>query len=206
MHKAIFLDKDGTLIEDVPYNVDPEQIRLYADVPEALVALKQAGYKLIVISNQSGVAQGYFKEKALEGVTEKLSQLLAPYQVSFDGFYYCPHHPHGKVETYIKACECRKPQPGLLTQAAQELSIDLSQSWMIGDILNDVEAGNRAGCRTILIDNGNETEWKNGESRIPTFITKTFHGAAERILCDLSVNCADEEMAVEQPIWLIDNE
>jgi histidinol-phosphate phosphatase family protein len=175
---AIFLDKDGTLIEDVPYNVDPAQIRLYPDVPEALRRFRDAGYRLIVISNQAGVARGYFEENALEGVRETLYRLLATEGVAVDGFYYCPHHPQGTVPVYSVACDCRKPRPGMIVRAAREHGIDLSGSWMIGDILNDVEAGNAAGCRTVLIDNGNETEWVKGPGREPTLVAKSVLEAA----------------------------
>jgi D,D-heptose 1,7-bisphosphate phosphatase len=178
---AIFLDKDGTLIEDVPYNVDPARIRLYPDVPEALRRFRAAGYRLIVISNQAGVARGYFEENALEGVRETLNRLLSAEGVPLDGFYYCPHHPEGTVAAYSVACDCRKPKPGMILQAAREQGIDLSGSWMIGDILNDVEAGNAAGCRTVLIDNGNETEWEKGAGREPTLVANTVLEAALRI-------------------------
>ncbi len=181
MNRAIFLDKDGTLIEDVPYNVDPALIRLYPDVPEALRRFRAAGYRLIVISNQAGVARGYFEEEALVGVRETLYRLLAAEGVPLDGFYYCPHHPGGVVAAYAVACECRKPGPGMILRAAREHGVDLAGSWMVGDILNDVEAGNRAGCRTVLIDNGNETEWVAGEGRTPHLVARTVLEAALRI-------------------------
>ena len=88
--------------------------------------------------------------------------------------YYCPHYPDGKIQKYKIECDCRKPKPGLILQAAREHDIDLSNSWMIGDILNDVEAGNRAGCKTILLDNGNETEWIWNEIRTPAFIVNNW--------------------------------
>ena len=154
--RAVFLDKDGTLIEDVPYNVDPERIRLTSGAAEGLRALHAAGYRLIVISNQSGVARGYFPEAALTGVRTKLHELLAEAGVALAGFYYCPHHPQGAVADYAVACACRKPRPGLLVRAAQEHGIDLRRSWFVGDILDDVEAGRRAGCRTVLVDLGTE--------------------------------------------------
>ncbi|MGA0557938.1 D-glycero-alpha-D-manno-heptose-1,7-bisphosphate 7-phosphatase [Larkinella sp. VNQ87] len=166
--KAVFIDKDGTLIPDIPYNVEPERITLYAGTGLALQRLQEAGYALIVISNQSGIALGYFPELSLEGVRNRLTTLLEPYGVRLTGFYYCPHHPAGTVLNYAITCNCRKPAPGLLQQAARDHGIDLLNSWMIGDILNDAEAGNRAGCRTILLDNGHETEWLSGPYRQPT--------------------------------------
>jgi D-glycero-D-manno-heptose 1,7-bisphosphate phosphatase len=152
---AVFVDKDGTLVEDVPYNVDPVRIRLAEGAYEALSAFAGRGLAVIVVSNQPGVALGRFAEEALSGVKAKLQASL-----KIDAFYYCPHHPEA-------GCECRKPNPGLLLRAAREQGIDLGRSWMIGDILNDVEAGRRAGCRTCLIDNGNETEWHLSAARRP---------------------------------------
>ncbi|PRY12283.1 D,D-heptose 1,7-bisphosphate phosphatase [Pontibacter ummariensis] len=182
MRKAVFLDKDGTLVHDVPYNVDPQRIRLCEGVPEALARLKAEGYLLVMISNQAGVARGYFEEQALEGVKETLQRALQPYKAGLDAFYYCPHHPEGIVPVYTQACACRKPQPGMLLQAAKDLGIDLAASWMIGDILHDVEAGNKAGCRTILIDNGNETEWVMNPDREPTHVVKAFKEVVSCIL------------------------
>ncbi|GAB3928489.1 D-glycero-alpha-D-manno-heptose-1,7-bisphosphate 7-phosphatase [Larkinella terrae] len=180
--KAVFIDKDGTLIYDRPYNVDPEQITLYPDAGKVLQRLQRAGYRILIISNQAGVAYGYFPEEALTAVKIRLQELLAPFGVVPDGFYYCPHHPEGTVPVYTRSCSCRKPQPGLLQRAARDHGIDLAASWMIGDILNDTEAGNRAGCRTILLDNGHETEWVPGPFRTPTQTVHHWNGIAEVIL------------------------
>jgi D-glycero-D-manno-heptose 1,7-bisphosphate phosphatase len=182
MNKAIFIDKDGTLIDDVPYNVDPALIRLQRGAIDGLKRLKADGYLLILISNQSGVAHGYFREADLEPVKYKLQEILLKGNVSLDGFYYCPHHPQGKIEQYAIPCECRKPKPGMILTAAKNFNVDLSQSWMIGDILHDVEAGNKAGCKTIFIDNGNETEWEENEYRRPTRIAVNIPEAASVIL------------------------
>lgn len=182
LRPAVFLDKDGTLIEDVPYNVDPRQIRLMPGAREGLVALARAGYVLTVVSNQSGVARGYFQEAALENVWRELRRLLAEFEVLVEGFYYCPHHPQGAVKEYGIACSCRKPEPGMVLRAARELNLDLSRSWLIGDILNDVEAGRRAGCRTILLENGQETEWVPGSLRTPHFRARDLEEAARIIL------------------------
>lgn len=168
--RAIFIDKDGTLIEDVPYNVNPDLIRLKPGVVRSLAILHAAGYRLIVISNQSGVARGFFPEEALAGVENRLQQLLAEFNVPLAGFYYCPHHPEGVVRAYAINCACRKPEPGLIYRAARVHNIDLKNSWFVGDILNDVEAGRRAGCRTILLDNGNETEWIISPRRWPHYL------------------------------------
>lgn len=181
MQRAVFLDKDGTLIDDVPYNVDPARIRLAPGAAEGLPRLHAAGYRLIVISNQSGIARGYFPEEALQAVHDRLLQLVGELGVPLDGFFYCPHHPEGTVPAYAVACDCRKPEPGLIRLAAREQEIVLEESWFIGDILDDIEAGRRAGCRTVLIDNGNETEWKRSPLRRPHLVVRDLEDAARRI-------------------------
>jgi histidinol-phosphate phosphatase family protein len=179
---AVFLDKDGTLVEDVPFNVDPDRMRLTPGVGEGLALLHEAGYQLIVVSNQSGVARGLFTERALAMVERRLRELVAEEGgVPLAGFYYCPHHPHGVVAEYAVDCRCRKPRPGLITRAAREHRIDLGGSWMVGDILDDVEAGRRAGCWTLLVDNGHETEWDLSCRRRPHRAAPDLAGAAHVI-------------------------
>nr|WP_246350995.1 HAD family hydrolase [Deinobacterium chartae] len=179
---AVFLDKDGTLIEDVPYNVDPRRIRLMRGALEGLSALQRAGYALVVVTNQSGVARGLFAEEALGAVEARLRELLACAGVSLEGFYACPHHPEGRLSAYALECACRKPRPGLLLRAAEELGLDLAASWMVGDILHDVEAGRRAGCRALLLDTGGETEWVPGPLRTPHAVADDLREAARIIL------------------------
>lgn len=181
-HKAVFLDKDGTIIPDIPYNANPARITLSTGAGEGLRALKDHDYRLFVISNQAGVAHGYFDLKALQGVAAKIQELLRKYEVSIDAFFFCPHHPQGSVSPYNFRCACRKPEPGLILQAARQYDISLADSWMVGDILHDVEAGNKAGCQTILLDNGNETEWVQGPYRHPTRIARTLPDAVSFIL------------------------
>jgi len=103
-------------------------------------------------------------------VENRIRELLGPINVPLAGFYYCPHHPEGKIAQYSKTCDCRKPRPGLILRAARERDINLAQSWFIGDILDDIEAGHRAGCRTVLIDNGNETEWVRSPGHQPDWV------------------------------------
>lgn len=176
--KAIFIDKDGTLLNNVPYNVDLQRMTLSKGAGEGLRLLARLDYLLLVVTNQSGIAKGYFDEAALQSVKRYLTELLNQDQVRLDGFYYCPHDPDGSVPRYALKCSCRKPMPGMLLQAAREHNIDLSRSWMIGDILHDIEAGCRAGCRTVLIDNGNETEWELSAQRTPDFIATDLYEAA----------------------------
>jgi histidinol-phosphate phosphatase family protein len=176
--KAVFLDKDGTLVDDVPNNVEPERIVLCRGAGPALRLLARLGYRLFVVTNQPGIAFGHFAAAAMEVVSGRLRDLLLREQLALDGFYFCPHHPEGTVAPWATACHCRKPLPGLLLKAALDYGIDLRASWMVGDILHDVEAGNRAGCRTILIDNGNETEWRLGPRRVPTRMAPDLYTAA----------------------------
>lgn len=180
--RAVFLDKDGTLIPDVPYNVNPDLIKVEPETIEGIRLLRQNGFLLIVVSNQSGIAKGLFREEELTKVWERISSILGEHQLSIDAFYYCPHLPEAAIEKYSLHCDCRKPSPGLIYKAAQEFDIDLTRSWMVGDILNDVEAGNRAGCRTILIDNGNETEWLMSDWRKPSGVATNIQEAAFLIL------------------------
>lgn len=150
--KAIFLDRDDTLIEDPGYINDPDQLKLLDGIPEALIELRSMGYKLIVVSNQSAVARGIISEKALGEIHDRLRQALAEKGAYLDQIYYCPYHPEGVVAKYRKESDWRKPNPGMLLAAAEQMDIDLSQSWMIGNSDRDIEAGSRAGCKTILID------------------------------------------------------
>lgn len=150
--KAVFLDRDNTLIEDPGYINHPDQVKLLDGVVEALIELGAMGYKLVVVSNQSAVARGIVTEEVLDGIHGRLKQLFAEKQVSLDGIYYCPYHPDGVVAKYRRESNRRKPNPGMLLAAADEMALDLGQSWMIGNSGRDIEAGLRAGCKTILID------------------------------------------------------
>jgi histidinol-phosphate phosphatase family protein len=182
MSAIAFLDKDGTLVEDVPYNVDPARIVLCRGAAAGLRTLAAQGFRIAVVSNQSGVARGFFAEADLAAVREKLAEMLRDLGVKFAGFFYCPHHPEGTVTRYAHPCECRKPAPGLLLQAMRELNAEPGECWMVGDILDDVEAGARAGCRTVLIDNGNETEWHRGPYRVPDIRAADLAEAADRMI------------------------
>jgi histidinol-phosphate phosphatase family protein len=174
---AVFVDKDGTLVENVPYNVDPARVRLAAGAAQALETLRGRGLPIFVVSNQPGAALGFFAEASLAGVELRLQELLGG---ALSGFYYCTHRPDS-------GCRCRKPSPGLLLRAAREHGLTLERSWMVGDILDDVEAGRRAGCRTLLVDNGNETEWQLSEARRPDHVVSDLRQAAAVILAGLEL-------------------
>lgn len=176
--KAVFLDKDGSLVDALASHGKPGRIELCSGAGEALRLLSRLGYRLYVVTSQDGIAFGRVDEGGMQGVHGRLQDLLFREQLTLDGFYYCPHHPQGSVTMYASDCHCRKPLPGLLLQAAHDHGIDLRASWMVGDVLHDVEAGNRAGCRTVLIDNGNESEWRLGPRRIPTRMAPGLYAAA----------------------------
>lgn len=156
MTAALFIDRDGTLVEPRHYPSRPDNLVLYPGVPSLLRRLRGAGFKLVVITNQSGLARGLFTEDDLGRMHDHLRAELARDGVSIDAIYFCPHHIEGIVPELAVACSCRKPEPGMLLRAASDLDVDLAASWFLGDILDDVEAGNRAGCRTILVDIGSE--------------------------------------------------
>ena len=152
-NKAIFFDRDDTLIEDPGYINHPDQVKLLDGVAEALIELGEMGYKLVVVSNQSAVARGIVTEKVLGEIHDRLKELFAEKKAYLDGIYYCPYYSDGVVAKYCKESSLRKPEPGMLLAAADEIDIDLGESWMVGDSGHDIEAGQRAGCKTILIDN-----------------------------------------------------
>jgi D-glycero-D-manno-heptose 1,7-bisphosphate phosphatase len=182
LRRAVFLDTDGTLIDNVGQDVDPRLATLVRGAGGALRMLKAHGFLLAVVSNQPGVALGRYPLRALTGFEQRIDELLAPNGVSVDAFYYCPHLPQAANVRFAVRCLCRKPQPGLLRQAARHWQIDLTQSWLVGDTLDDIEAGSRAGCRTVLVDTGSETEWRLAPDRRPHHLAGSLRQAAQQIL------------------------
>jgi D-glycero-D-manno-heptose 1,7-bisphosphate phosphatase len=154
-HKAIFLDRDGVLIEDAGLVTEAPQLRILPGVPQALAALKAAGFRLVVVSNQAVVARGLLDEAGVRALQSELEARLEAHGAPpLDGFYFCPHHPKATLEAYRRDCPCRKPRAGLLLQAAQDLDLDLEGSFMVGDRPTDLLAGFRAGCRTVWTQTG----------------------------------------------------
>ena len=154
MEKIVFLDRDGTLNEEVNYLHRPEDMHLLAGVPEALRRLKEAGFKLVVVTNQAGVARGYYTEDDVKELHRYMNELLAGQGVKIDAFYYCPHHPEHGIGKYKVRCHCRKPETGMFEMAEQDFAVDKASSWMIGDKLIDMEAGRNYGVRTVLVGTG----------------------------------------------------
>ena len=153
-NKAVFLDRDHTIIDDPGYLSDPDAVRLLPGVTPAIKSLAQAGYKIVVVTNQSGIARGLLTEEALERVHAEMCRQLSADGAHLDAIYYCPYHVEGTVEQYAIESDLRKPKPGMMLRAAEELGLDLSASWMVGDGPGDVEAGQRAGCRTVRLRTG----------------------------------------------------
>lgn len=198
-HKALFLDRDGTLVHPRHYPSRPEDLRLYDGIGPPLHAARAAGLRLVVITNQSGLARGLFTEGDLDRMHAHLAAELARFDVRLDAIYYCPHHVDGAIPALAVACDCRKPRPGMLLRAAADLGLDLARSWFVGDILDDVEAGNRAGCRTVLVDLGTESSPQQGIRR-PTYVARdTLH--ALRIVAAHEGSGPSEDLAYRPPAW-----
>lgn len=154
MERAVFVDRDGVISEEVGYLSTIDHLRLVPRSAEAVKLVNQSGLKIIAITNQSGIARGYFSEEMLGHINRKMAQLLKDQGAFLDGIYYCPHHPEGTIEAYRMVCDCRKPAAGLLIQAAQEHSIDVSSSYLVGDKGTDIECAHRAGAQGILVLTG----------------------------------------------------
>lgn len=168
-HPAVFIDRDGTLTEEVGYVNHPQRLRLLPRSAEAIRRLNRAGLKAVVVTNQSGVARGYFSEEVLQAVNATLVSQLKAEGAYLDGLYVCVHHPTAGEPPYRAVCECRKPKPGLLQRAAADLGLDLSRSWAVGDKRSDVLAGQRAGTRAILVLTGYGLgEWEYRRARWPS--------------------------------------
>lgn len=155
MNKAIFLDRDGTINVDKGYVHRIEDLQFIENVPEAIGMMKQLGYLVIVLSNQSGVARGYFGEQEVEQLHQFMNEQLAQYGTGIDKFYYCPHHPDGIVDVYRKKCACRKPANGMLLQALKEYRIDPKESWVVGDRERDLFMQCDLPIKRVLLGNNN---------------------------------------------------
>jgi len=186
LRPAVFIDKDGTLVENVPYNVDTARLQFLPGAPQALAALAAGGYALVVVTNQSGLALGRFGSGAFARLRSALRQRLHEEAgVELLDLLHCPHAPGADGRP---ACLCRKPQPqpGMLLRAARLHGLDLARSWIVGDTLDDIEAGRRCGCRALLLDTGGETVWHRTPLRTPD---ATFADWGEVARCILAARC-----------------
>lgn len=166
-YKAVFLDRDNTLIEDPGYINSPDQVKLLPGSADALIQLRTMGYKLVIVTNQSAVARGILTKEVLEEIHQRLEKLFEHRGAYIDRIYYCPFHPDGVIAEYRKESNLRKPNPGMLLTAADEMNIELSQSWMIGNSFRDISAGKQAGCRTILLNTPGTQTVKKPQDPIP---------------------------------------
>lgn len=197
---AVFLDRDGTLVHVRHYPTRPEELVLYDGIGPDLRWLREAGFRLVVITNQSGLARGLFTVEDLQRMHGHLFAQLERFGARPDAVYFCPHHPDGVVSDLSHACGCRKPEPGMLLQAAAELDLDLARSWFLGDILDDVEAGNRAGCRTILVDLGTEAPPSTAIRR-PDFVARDTIEALRIVRRHVDVGIKDVNDGVDKAYW-----
>lgn len=169
---AVFIDRDGTMAEDVRYCSRPEDFELFPNTAKAIKLLNEHGFKVIVITNQSGIARGYFTEEILADIHDKMRKELAKEGAWLDAIYYCPHHPNDK-------CDCRKPKPKLVLQAAKEYNINLKRSFVVGDLQMDIDLGKAVGCKSILIKGSSSV---SDEEMNPDAVASDLLEAAEIIL------------------------
>jgi D,D-heptose 1,7-bisphosphate phosphatase len=183
---AVFLDRDGTLNDDPGYLGDPDKVKLFPDTGEALSNLKKLNLKLIVISNQSGIARGLITRENVEAVNNRINDLLLDFDVKIEAFYFCPFHPEFSNE---EECECRKPSPKMIFKAADDFNVDLKSSYFIGDAVSDIECGMNAGVKTILVKTGYGNEsfsTLQKQNKLPTFTADNILDAAIFIQKDFS--------------------
>jgi len=182
VNKAVFLDRDGTIIEDVGYLNNPAEIKFIPGSIEAIKMLNENGFKVVVITNQSGVARGLIAEDMLQTIDKIIQKKILNGHAHLDRIYYCPHHPEAGHYPYKQECGCRKPAPGMIQKAQKDLNIDLAKSFMIGDKISDIEAGQRVGMKNILVLSGRGQVEKERIKTSPDFIAQNLKQAAEWIL------------------------
>jgi len=185
-NKAAFIDRDGNLIHEVGYISSLKKVKFYSRSIEALKLLKDNGYKVIVVTNQSGVARGYITEAFVKNVHTHIDGLLKKYGLKIDAYYYCPHHAKKAVlKKYLKDCDCRKPKTGMIKAAQKKFNIDLKKSFVIGDKLTDVHLGKNAKMKTALVMTGYGREEKKlikSEYDKPDIMAKDFYQAVKQLL------------------------
>lgn len=186
MNKAVFFDRDGTVTEEVGYLTDLSKLRLIPGAGEAIRKLNGSGFKVVLVTNQSGVARGYFPETLVHEAHARLEEMLRKDGARLDGIYYCPHHPTAGNSHYTTDCDCRKPGTGLLDQATRDLAVDIADSYVVGDKWSDVELAQRAGARAVLVRTGFGPEdpgnVRPDRVKDPDFIAHDIAAAVEWIL------------------------
>lgn len=180
--KAVFLDRDGTIIEDSGYISSPDQVKFIPGSIEAIKKLNEAGYKVVIISNQAGIARGLLSENMLQTIDKIIHRQVLSGGGHIDASYYCPHHPEHGVYPYKQICECRKPHTGLIKQAVREKNIELAGSFMIGDKSSDVETGKCAGIKTIFVRTGHGKNEEKGLKEKPDHIADNLPAAVKWLL------------------------
>lgn len=178
MRKAVFIDRDGTLIDERHFIGNPDDVRFIAGSEQALRTLHNLGYALVVVSNQSGVARGLLSISDVEAVNQRIMEILSSQGIEIDGIYYCPHYAGGSVAEYSIECDCRKPSPGMLLKAATELGLEIESSFVIGDKVSDVELGFNSGSTAILVLSGYGKKSVEKLKRKPAYIAENLLDAA----------------------------
>jgi D-glycero-D-manno-heptose 1,7-bisphosphate phosphatase len=198
LRPAIFLDRDGTVTDEVGYINHVSRARIYPYAPEAVRMLKSTGLPVIIVTNQSGVGRGYFTEELVRQVHRKVEETLQAAGTSVDAYYYCPHHPSGVIESYRRQCSCRKPGTGMPDEAAERFGIDLAASYVVGDTYRDVQMGFNIGARTVLLMTGygrGEYEYRRNDwPRMPDLIAENLLEAAKLILQELETSAGTEPL------------
>ncbi|MCA1825608.1 MAG: D-glycero-alpha-D-manno-heptose-1,7-bisphosphate 7-phosphatase [Myxococcales bacterium] len=180
MRRAVFLDRDGVLIEEIGHLHRREDVRLIPGAASAVRALSDLGFFLVVVTNQSAVANGLCSEAELGAIHEEIARQLAAGGARVDEWAYCPHHPQAVIERYRKVCECRKPAPGMLLAAKKAHGLDLTRSFLVGDKISDIEAAHRAGAHAILVETGHGAAEK-GQRGSPDHVARDLPSAVEWI-------------------------
>lgn len=198
--RAVFLDRDGTLVHSRHSPSRPEDLLLFTGIGPYLWRLQRAGLRLVVITDQPGLARGLFTEADLRAMHDYLTEELARFDVHLDAIYWCPHHPEGSVPELATHCTCRKPAPGMLMQAAADLGLDLRHSWLVGDSLDDIEAGHQAGVRGVLVDRGTEGP-PTSSLRRPDYVAHNTQHALRLIATIEGLTKIPAELAYRPPTW-----
>jgi len=183
MKKAVFLDRDGVITQEPPHFAHRlDQLKIIPRSTEAIRLLNENKFSVVIVSNQSGIARGYYGEEDMVRFNNAMNELLNKNDAYIDALYYCPHHPEAKIERYRVNCDCRKPRPGMLIRAGNELIIDLKQSFVVGDRWSDIEAGKKVECKTILVKTGYDSQNLRSNEITCDYIADDLYDAVEHIL------------------------